>query len=291
MEPVEARRQVRQKFVDVGEVRLHVAEAGAPGGPLVVLLHGFPEFWWSWRHQIGALADAGFHVIAPDLRGFHLSDKPRAVRAYRLDRLAADVAGLIDAHGAPRAAVVGHDWGANVAWMFAQRYPSMITHLAIINVPHPRRSIEDGLRSLSQLRKSWYIFFFQLPVLPEWWLSKNDFQTVRRFFEEDGMAPADAERYVEAARAAGDNLRAGVNYYRALLRQVAAGRAPAWGRIDTPTLIVWGEKDRYIDRDLADPGTTAVPHRRLEFIANASHWVQYDAPERVNELLLEFLKA
>jgi pimeloyl-ACP methyl ester carboxylesterase len=280
---------VRLKFVDVGEVRLHVAEAGVPGRPLVILLHGFPEFWWSWRHQIRALSGAGFHVLAPDMRGFHLSDKPRPVSAYRLDRLTADVAGLIRTHGASSAAVVGHDWGANVAWAFTQDHPSMITRLGIINVPHPRRSVEDGLRSLSQLRKSWYFFFFQLPRLPEWWLSKNEFLTVRRFFVEDGMAPADADRYVAAARAAGDRLRAGVNYYRALLRQVATGGARSWKPIETPTLVLWGARDRFIDRALADPGVAMVPHRRLEFIEHASHWVQHDAPERVNELLLDFL--
>jgi pimeloyl-ACP methyl ester carboxylesterase len=274
--------------VDVGEVRLHVAEAGKHGAPLVILLHGFPEFWWSWRHQLRALSDAGFHVLAPDMRGFHRSDKPAPVSAYRLDRLTADVAGLIRAHGAAKAAVIGHDWGANVAWMFAQEHPSMITRLGILNVPHPRRSIEDGMRSLSQLRKSWYFFFFQLPWLPEWWLSKNDFRTVRRFFEQDGVPGADAREYVAAARAAGDNLRAAVNYYRAFMRQVAWGRAPSWKRIETPTLIIWGEKDRYIDRSLSDPGPL-VPHRRLERIAHGSHWVQNDAPERVNELLVDFL--
>jgi pimeloyl-ACP methyl ester carboxylesterase len=281
--------QVRHKEVDVGEVRLHVAEAGMAGRPLVVLLHGFPEFWWSWRHQLRALSSAGYHVLAPDLRGFHASEKPRAVSAYRLDRLAQDVAGLIRAHGAARAAVVGHDWGGNVAWMFAQDYPSMITRLGIINVPHPRRSVHDGIRSLTQLRKSWYFFFFQLPALPEWWLSRDGFRTVRRFFEVDGMAPADVQPYVDAARAAGDNLRGAVNYYRAFLRQVAAGTLPSWRRIDTPTLIMWGEGDRVIDRELADPGGAMVPHRRLEIIRHASHWVQHDAPERVNELLLEFL--
>jgi pimeloyl-ACP methyl ester carboxylesterase len=289
MTAIEAPCTVRHKQVDVGEVRLHVAESGPLGAPLVVLLHRFREFWWSWRHQIRALADAGFHVLAPDLRGFHLSEKPRAVSAYRLDRLAADVAGLVRAHGASSAAVVGHDWGANVAWMFAQEHPSMITRLGIINVPHPRRSLEDGLASLTQLRKSWYFFFFQLPFFPEQWLSKNDFRTVRRFFEEDGMAPADARHYVDAARAAGDNLRAGVNYYRALMRQVITGTSPSWKRIETPTLIVWGERDRFIDKALADPGVSMVPRRRLEFIAHASHWVQHDAPERVNELLLDFL--
>src|SRR5262245_18860577 len=124
------------RFVDAGGVRLHVAEAGS--GPLVVLLHGFPEFWYAWRHQIPALARAGFHVVAPDMRGYNLSDKPRGVHPYRVPTLVEDVAGLIRASGAPRAAVVGHDWGGLVAWALAMQHPELVDRLVIVNSPHPK---------------------------------------------------------------------------------------------------------------------------------------------------------
>jgi len=273
--------------VDVGEVTLHVVEAGPAGAPLVVLLHGFPEFWWSWRHQIHALSAAGYHVVAPDLRGFHLSDQPRAVESYRVEKLEADIAGLIHAFGAESAAVIGHDWGGALAWTFAHHYSRMVDRLGILNVPHPQR-LRRGLRTLVQLRKSWYFFFFQLPRLPERWLSRGDFAVLRRRFVEDGLPAADAERFVEAARRS-DRLRGGVNYYRASWRGWARKRTRRRTCIEAPTLVIWGEKDRYLGKELAVPDARLVPNARVEFLPAASHWVQQDAPERVNELLLDLL--
>ena len=150
--------------VDVNGVRLHCVVAGE--GPLVILLHGFPELWYSWRRQIPALVQAGFRVVAPDLRGYNLSERPRHVREYSIQRLAGDVAGLVAAFGVERAAIVGHDWGAGVAWAFAMAYPERLTRLAILNGPHPERLLRS-LRTPAQLAKSWYMFFFQLPWLPE----------------------------------------------------------------------------------------------------------------------------
>src|SRR5690242_12831972 len=151
------------RFVDVGEVRLHVADAG--NGPLVVLLHGFPEFWYTWRRQIPALAQAGFHAVAPDMRGYNLSDKPAGVRAYRVPALVEDVAGLIRACGAARATVIGHDWGGLVAWAFAMEHPEMLDRLVILNSPHPR-AMARAIRTPRQFLKSWYMMFFQIPWLP-----------------------------------------------------------------------------------------------------------------------------
>jgi epoxide hydrolase 4 len=164
---------VRHGHAELGEVRLHYVEAGE--GPLVVLLHGFPEFWFSWRFQIPALVAAGFRVVAPDMRGYNLSSKPRRASAYDTDRLAADLRDLIRERGCERAFVAGHDWGAGVAWITAMNHPEVIERLAILNMPHPRR-MHQGLRTPRQLVKSWYILFFQLPWLPElsarasgWW--------------------------------------------------------------------------------------------------------------------------
>src|SRR5579875_4028836 len=155
---------LRHGTAALSEVRLHYVEAGE--GPLVVLLHGFPDFWYGWRHQIPALARAGFRVVAPDLRGYNLSSRPEGVQAYTVRRLAADVRELIAERGESQADIAGHDWGAIVAWALAAWHPDAVRRLAILNVPHPRRMAE-GLRTWRQLRRSWYTIFFQLPLIPE----------------------------------------------------------------------------------------------------------------------------
>ena len=279
-------------YADLGDVRLHYVELGS--GPLVVLLHGFPEFWYSWRYQIPVLAAAGFRVVAPDMRGYNLSSKPRGVAAYSGDRLAADVANLIRRLGADSATVVGHDWGAAVAWLFAMRYGGMLDRLAILNVPHPARFLA-GLRTWRQLRKSWYMFFFQLPWLPEALARAGDFAWFRSLLRDDPIRPgafnpADIERYVAAAAQPGA-LTASINYYRALFRQNLGQRMPKMARIDAPTLVIWGDQDRYLGAELAEPNRALVPNCHVERIPDASHWVQVDRPARVNELLLDFLQA
>ena len=156
--------ELADRYADLGDVRLHYVEAGE--GPLVLLLHGFPQFWYQWRHQVPALVEAGFRVVAPDMRGYNLSDKPPGVRPYRLELLARDVKRLILACGEGKADVVGHDWGAIAAWIAAMRYPGRVGRLAILNVPHPAR-FPEGLLSPRQLLRSSYVFFFQIPRLPE----------------------------------------------------------------------------------------------------------------------------
>jgi len=154
---------------------LHVANAGPTDGPLVVLLHGFPEFWYGWRHQIAILAEAGLRVVAPDQRGYNLSDKPAGIAAYRLDTLAEDIVGLAAALGGERFAVVGHDWGGVVAWHLAARFPERVTRAAILNAPHPATLRSYARRRPGQLLKSWYVGFFQLPRLPELALRASGF--------------------------------------------------------------------------------------------------------------------
>jgi len=276
------------RTVRLAEVDLHVVEAGEPGAPLVVLLHGFPEIWRSWRHQLRALADAGFHAVAPDMRGYNLSSKPRGVDAYRVERLAADVAGLVRALGARTARVAGHDWGAMVAWELAMHHPNVVERLAILNVPHPVR-MKQGLRSLRQLRRSWYVFFFQLPFAPEALLRANDLAGLRHTLAES-LAPTEIEHYVSAFAREGA-LTGAINYYRAAARAVVTGRGRRPQRIDQPVLVVWGERDRFLGKELAVPPGELVPDARVVFLPEASHWVQNDAPDRVNELLIEFFRA
>jgi len=278
--------------IDVGEVSLHVALAGEENaGPLVVLLHGFPEFWWSWRFQIPALVKAGFRVAAPDLRGYNLSDQPAAVSDYGLSHLTADVDGLIRALGADKAHVVGHDWGAVVAWEFAMRYPARLGRLAILNVPHPQVMVRALMRSPSQLRKSWYIFFFQLPLLPELVIQQNDYASLRKSLAAGRLVRPSRDEidpYVDAARRA-ESLRGGVHYYRAIFRGLSGTLRARPARIDAEVLVIWGERDLFLGRELATPPPKLVPNARVEFLPEASHWVQVDAPARVNALLVPFL--
>jgi epoxide hydrolase 4 len=290
---------LEHRTVDLDAVRLHLVEAGS--GPLVVLLHGFPEFWYSWRHQIPALADAGFRVAAPDMRGYNLSDKPRGVESYRGEALAGDVRALIEALGEDRAHVVGHDWGAQVTWETAMRHPEHVDRLAILNVPHPTRMLE-GLRTPSQLRRSWYMFFFQLPGVPEAAFRRNDFAWPRKVLREDPVSPdafreEDIERFVEAWSQPGA-VGAMIDYYRAAFRNPAAlnallGRGdgpPDLSVVHAPTLVIWGERDTALGSELAEPDRRWVPNLvEVERLPDASHWVQNDAPERVNELLRRFL--
>ncbi len=286
------RVKLAHRYADLGDVRLHYVEAGE--GPLVLLLHGFPQFWYEWRHQIPALVEAGFRVVAPDMRGYNLSDKPPGVRAYRVQVLAHDVERLILACGEQTAAVVGHDWGAIVAWFAAMRYPERVERLAILNVPHPARFM-DGLLSPQQLLRSSYVFFFQIPRLPEEVIRAGDFALLRSVLRGDPVRPEaftseDIERYVRAMARPGA-LTATLNYYRALLRHPRETQA-LLKRIEAPVLVIWGEKDRALSRWLADPPPLWVPNLlRVERLPEASHWVAEDRPWEVNTLLLDFLRS
>ena len=279
----------RDGYADLSEARLHYVELGE--GPLVVLLHGFPDFWFSWRFQIPALAEAGFRVVAPDMRGYNLSSKPRGVAEYHTDRLAGDVRDLIAERGARSAFLAGHDWGAAVAWVTAIKHPEVVERLAILNVPHPRTML-GGLRRPRQLVKSWYMFFFQLPWLPERIMRADRWRAFRRAFEHDARPGAftaeDIDRYVEAWSQPGA-ATAMVNYYRAVFRTAPKRVEMRLRPVAAPTRVIWGERDRYLGAELAEPDRADVPNlERVIRLPHASHWVQHDDPERVTELLVEF---
>ena len=280
---------LRHGYADLADSRLHYVEAG--DGALVVLLHGFPEFWYSWRFQIPALAAAGFRVVAPDMRGYNLSSRPASVGEYEISRLTADVRDLVRERGADRSHLVGHDWGAAVAWATASMRPEVVERLAILNVPHPRRFLE-GVRRPHQLAKSWYIFFFQLPWVPERLVVMRGWEAFRRGFEHDARPGAftqqDIERYIEAWSQPGA-ATAMINYYRAMFRRPPGATVSRIRPISAPTLVIWGERDRYLSSELAEPEPEDVPNLdRVVRLADASHWVQHDQPDRVNELLIEF---
>ncbi|HWU27104.1 MAG TPA: alpha/beta fold hydrolase [Rhizomicrobium sp.] len=271
-------------------ISLYCAEAGPSDGPLVFLLHGFPEFWYGWRHQIGPLARAGFHVLAPDQRGYDESDKPKGVAAYDLDRLAADIAGLADSFGRARFAVVGHDWGACVGWWTARNYPSRVVSLAVLNGPHPAVLKQAMLHSRKQRRLSRYVGFFGIPILPELIIKIGGY---RLFVAALGGAkPADAftgsdiAKY-RAAWTMPGALTAMLNWYRAVIRKnISLDREP---RLTTPVRIIWGVNDAYMVPELAGQSARLCEDAKILYLENATHWVAHDEPERVTRALLEFL--
>ncbi len=271
-------------------VNLHVAQAGPADGPLVLLLHGFPEFWYGWRHQIPALAAAGYRVWAPDQRGYNRSDKPDRLADYAVDVLAQDAVALIDAAGRDRAVLIGHDWGAAVTWQVALRAPERLAALVILNVPHPAVFQHHLRHSLDQLRRSAYIGFFQLPWLPEWILGRRNGAMLARAMQSSSLpntfTTADVDRYREAWGRPG-TLTAMLNWYRAALRV----RTPPVGteRVRVPTLILWGAQDRFLDRAMAHPSAERCTQSELTIVADATHWVHHERPERVNDRILKFL--
>jgi pimeloyl-ACP methyl ester carboxylesterase len=276
--------------IETNGVRLHVVQAGPQSGTPVVLLHGFPEFWYGWRKQIPALVEAGCRVIVPDQRGYNLSDKPQGVKAYAMDKLVNDVIGLIDALGYEKVNMVGHDWGAAVAWVLANQYPERLHRLGIINVPHPEVMKRFLKRDLEQLRRSWYIFFFQLPWLPEAGMRADDWRGAVRALRGSGLIHTftneDIEKYKEAWSQPGA-MTAMINWYRAALRYKIP--IPTDARIRVPTLMMWGMKDVALSHRMARPSMDYCDEGNLIFFPEATHWVQLDEAGSVNHYVVDFL--
>ena len=281
---------VEEKFISTNGIKLHTVFAGPQSGVPVVLLHGFPETWRCWVRQLPALVDAECRVIVPDQRGYNLSDKPSGVRNYRVQELVKDIIGLIDALDYEKVNLVGHDFGAIVAWMLAYQHPERLQHLGILNVPHPvvmRRFLQ---RDFEQMRRSWYAYFFQLPWLPEMGMRTNDWRGAVRSLRDSGLVHTftneDIEKYKEAWSQPGA-MTAMINWYR------AAARYPFWipgeMRIRVPTLMLWGMKDAALTHRMARPSMDYVDEGNLILFPEATHWVQRDAPEEVNHYLLDFL--
>lgn len=271
-------------------IRMHYVTEGT--GPLIVLLHGFPEFWYSWRHQIPYLAAQGYQVVAPDLRGYNDSDKPRT--GYDVPTLLRDIVGLIHGLGQQTAIIVGHDWGGALAWAFALAYPEMTTHLIVMNAPHPWAFLRE-LRSAKQLRKSWYILAFQLPWLPEYLLRHNHASAIATMLyssavQKDAFPPDALEQY-RAAMSKPGALTSSLNYYRSLLRRpTRASITTTPGTIIAkPTLLIWGEQDIALDVALTQGLERWITHLCICRISDSGHWVQQEKPALVNSLIMNFL--
>ena len=271
-------------------IELHAIAAGPADGPLVILLHGFPEFRYGWRGQIGPLAAAGLRVVAPDQRGYNLSAKPAGIAAYRLDTLADDILGLADSLGSGDFAVVGHDWGGVVAWHLAARNPERVARAAILNAPHPATLRRYVARHPRQLAKSWYVAYFQLPLLPELSLRAGNFFVLQRVLRQSA-APGTfaAEDFRQYRRAWGQPgaLGAMLNWYRALRLGVPAASR---NRIRVPVRVIWGDRDAFLEPGLAEAGLALCEQGEAVHLPAASHWVQHEAAEEVNRLLLDFLR-
>lgn len=282
--------ELRERFLDLPAVRLHVVEAGPLDGQPVLLLHGFPEFWWGWRQQIPALAAAGRRVVVPDLRGYNFSGKPKGIRAYGLDPLAGDLLGLIDDLGPEPADVVGHDWGGAVSWWGALRFPERIARLAVLNIPHPRVMRRFLLHDRAQRRRSRYMLYFQLPLLPERKIRASDFRGFRSIFKRSSrqgtFSPDELAVYAAAAGRPGA-LTAMLHWYRAALW--FPPRRPPHRVVEPPVRILWGEDDVALGAEMARASLPCCRQAELTFLPGAGHWVQHEAADRINDLLLDFL--
>ncbi|MBW8815874.1 MAG: alpha/beta hydrolase [Caulobacterales bacterium] len=284
---------ITTRTVEAGGFRFAVDEAGA-GDHLALCLHGFPESRFSWRYQLPLLAELGYRAWAPDLRGYGETEpKPQAVSAYLIDRLLEDVAALIDASGARTVTLIGHDWGAGLAWTFAANQVRPLERLVIMNVPHPAVMMDHLRRgNWAQLRRSWYMFFFQLPGLPERMMTRNGAQAIRQAFhgmavDKSNFTPDVLDRYARDAQRPGA-MTAMINWYRAAMRLGGKLRGP-WPVIETPTLIVWGEEDAALGIELLDGTGAYVRDLTLRRLPGVSHWVQQEAPDPVNAILKDWL--
>lgn len=282
--------EVHHKNLIYGDTTIHFVECGNMDGELVILVHGFPNFWFLWKNQFKALTEAGYRVIAPDLRGYNTSSRPSGFENYGQDQVSCDLLHLVDCCSRNQAvSMVGHDWGGCSVWAFAETHPNKLKEIVIVNSPHFDSFRNLYQKSLQQRLRSWYFVFFQIPVIPEVFLRFNRFWALRRGQEMSspkGQPEEDIDRYVEAYSSPGA-LTGMINYYR-------AARAGYWSKIGRthvriPVKVIWGELDRYLDRQLARPPKNLVPDATVLLLPQVSHWPMWDDPELFNQALLKFL--
>lgn len=274
-----------------GEIQLHAVAAGPTNAPLAILLHGFPEFWYSWHRQIAPLGSAGFRVIVPDQRGYHLSSKPPNVSSYTLPQLTSDILAIADQAGAERFYLAGHDWGAAVAWSLAIRHPRRVAKLAILNVPHPSVMFRYLRKNPWQLRRSWYMFLLQLPWLPEKVFSAFHFAFGVRALtrsSQPGTFSSEALALYREAWSQPGALTGSMNWYRAAFRHRSPFPDPT---VRVPTRIIWGERDAFLLFEMARASLRYCTDAELISFPYATHWVPHEEPERVSRLLIDFFRA
>ena len=285
--------EIEHRDIVTNGVRLHCAIAGPVDGDLVIALHGFPEFWRGMTGVIVSLARAGYRVVAPDQRGYNLSEKPEGIDAYNVDEMALDVVGIIDAMGRESAHVVGHDWGAAVAWWLALTRPERVRRLVVINVPHPSVFAREVRGNKKQMRKSWYIFAIQVPAVPERVAfgrrTRQRFSRAIAGTANPGSFTPDYLAQLREAWAQPGAAQGMLNWYRASVRR-RPGRLTD-KRVHVPTLIIWGRKDVALSDTMVQPSADLCDDVRVEWFDDATHWVLHDEPERTSALILDFLSA
>lgn len=283
--------EIKTRRVDANGLTFEVDECGT-GSKFALLLHGFPESKFSWRYQIPLLVKLGYRVWAPNLRGYGKTSRPQGVMAYHIDRLVDDVAGLVHAAEAPETLLVSHDWGSVISWQVAMRKTIPLERLVIMNVPHPACFVRE-LKTWDQLKRSWYMFLFQLPFLPEQRLVANDAEVIARSFlsmavDRSRFPKEVTDEYRRSAQEPGA-AKAMVHYYRALLRTKMSVSLPKPGKVDAPTLMIWGASDQALSNATTDGTEKYVRDLTLRMLPNVSHWVQQEAPEKVNAILEAWL--
>jgi epoxide hydrolase 4 len=286
------RSSLEFRVFDIDGLALNVVLAGPANGKPLVFLHGFPEFWFGWRHQIDHFVSAGYRLIIPDQRGYNLSEKPAGFASYSIDLLAKDVIGILDAVTDSKAFVVGHDWGAAVTWYLAARYSERVSRAAMLSVPHPRVFIKHLIINPMQLRKSWYVLFFQLPWLPERILRARDWAALVRALRDTSprgvFSDADLEQYKKSWNREGA-LTGMLNWYRAaLLNPSKFAVDPEASRVKVPALLIWGKSDQFARGPMARESLHYCDDGHLEMFETATHWIQHEKPAHVNALLSQF---
>jgi pimeloyl-ACP methyl ester carboxylesterase len=274
----------------VNGVTLHEMELGEQDAPLVILLHGFADFWWGWRRQVGPLAAAGFRVVAPDQRGYNLSEKPIGLKAYDLDTLAADIVGLADVYGRSKFFIIGHDFGGLVAWWTASRYPDRVARFVSINSFHPQILLPFLRRNPRQMLRSIYMAIFQFSWVPEAMLRAGNFAIMRQLFVRSSkpgtFSKADMDYYQTTWSKPGA-LTGMINWYRALRYKPEIENL----RVKVPALVIWGNKDVYLERGLAEESLALCDRGQALWVENGTHFVHIEEPELVNRALVDFLKS
>ena len=277
-------------FIVTNGVTLHVVQAGPLDGPVALLLHGFPDFWASWTAQVDHLVQAGYRVWIPDQRGYNESEKPPDIDSYHINILADDVCGLISSTGNQKVTLLGHDWGGAVSWWLAHRNPDLIDRLIIINSAHFSVILHYMKWNLRQLARSWYMYFFRIPFLPEYLLRRRNYQALTEALTKRSQPNTFSATDLDRCRAAWSQpgaLKSMINWYRALMRDKPVTTKSV--QITVPTLLIWGSQDHALGQEMAQPSIDLCDQGELRMISNAGHWVHREASSTVNRYILEFL--
>ncbi|MDX1797884.1 MAG: alpha/beta hydrolase [Candidatus Lokiarchaeia archaeon] len=271
---------IKKVFIETNGIKLHTIIVGS-GEPLI-LLHGFPEFWYCWSKVIPLLKD-DFKLIIPDMRGYNLSDKPKSVENYTVEILVDDIKGLSEELGLGKFSLIGHDWGGTVAWIFAEKYPELLNKLVILNSPHTKIFSQKLRTDKEQQKASFYIFEFYKPD-GEKFIIENDYEQLKKFVFTSSFSELDRKKYIKAWSQPGA-IEGGVNYYR------ANQSFKKWtGFIEVPTLVLWGIKDKFLTPQLLDGLTEYVKNLQIEKNEEASHWITHDAPDFVSSKIRKFIQ-